>query len=137
MRNGLDYELERHCFKNESIVWKIISQMRKSGNSINYQSLIYQPFRWEEKLAEERSRSKEMMARLEREKQLELENMGYRRQVLEKEIQALRKDKERSDETIEELQSQLSKLQTELDDSNELTKQLEKEKRDLRKEFEK
>jgi chromosome segregation ATPase len=78
-----------------------------------------------------------MMARLEREKQLELENMGYRRQVLEKEIQALRKDKERSDETIEDLQSQLSKLQTELDDSNELTKQLEKEKRDLRKEFEK
>jgi chromosome segregation ATPase len=77
------------------------------------------------------------MARLEREKHLELENMGYKQQVLEKEVQSLRKDKERQDNTMDDLQIQLARLQDELDDAKSLSAQLEKEKRDLRSEFEK
>jgi len=92
--------------------------------------------RWEEKLNEERSRSKELISRLEREKHLELENMGYKHQVLEKEAQSLRKEKDRQDSTIDDLQTHLSKLQDELDDAKNLNTQLEKEKRDLRSEFE-
>jgi hypothetical protein len=38
-------------------------------------------FRWKEKYNEEKSRSKELMQRLEREKQLEIESMGLRYQV--------------------------------------------------------
>lgn len=93
--------------------------------------------RWEEKLAEERTRYKDLTARLEREKHLELENMGYKQQVLEKEVQSLRKEKERQDTSIDDLQIQLARLQDELDDSKTLGDQLEKEKRELRSEFEK
>ncbi|KAI6183847.1 FIP-RBD domain-containing protein [Aphelenchoides bicaudatus] len=92
--------------------------------------------RWEEKLKEESTRSKDIMARLEREKKLELENMGYKQQFLEKEVQTLRKEKERQENTIEELQIQLARLQDDLEDSKSLNEQLEKEKRELRSEFE-
>lgn len=94
-------------------------------------------FRWEEKLAEERARSKELVSRLEREKHLELENMDYKYQVLQKEVQVLRRDKERQDRIVDDLQSQLTKIQDEFDDSKALNDQLEEEKRDLRAEFEK
>lgn len=93
-------------------------------------------FRWEEKMTEERARSKELVSRLEREKHLELENMDYKNQVLQKEVQSLRKDKERQDSTIDNLQNQMAKLQDDLEDSKSLAEQLEKEKRDLRSEFE-
>lgn len=76
------------------------------------------------------------MARHEREKQLELENCGYKQQMLEKEVQSIRKDRERQDSTIDDLQLQLSKFQNELDDSKILNEQIEKEKRNLRSEFE-
>jgi uncharacterized protein YigA (DUF484 family) len=78
-----------------------------------------------------------LISRLEREKHLELENMGYKHQVLEKESQSLRKEKDRQNCTIDDLQTQLSKLQDELDDAKSLNDQLEKEKKDLRSEFEK
>lgn len=94
-------------------------------------------FRWEEKLAEERARSKELTSRLEREKHLELENMDYKYQVLQKEVQALRKEKEQQDNAVDDTQTQLAKLQDEFDDAKSLNDQLEKEKRELRSEFDK
>ncbi|KAI6242608.1 FIP-RBD domain-containing protein [Aphelenchoides fujianensis] len=92
--------------------------------------------RWEEKIAEERSRSKETIARMEREKQLELENMGYRHQVLEKELQSIRKEKDKHEENAEDFQLQLSRIQNEVDELKAVNQQLEKEKQELRSEFE-
>ncbi|KAI6197292.1 hypothetical protein M3Y94_01206800 [Aphelenchoides besseyi] len=92
--------------------------------------------RWEEKMNEERSRSKELVARTEREKQLELEKMGYRHQVLENEVYTLRKEKDRHEENAEELQLQLSQMHNEVDELKSLNQQLEKEKQNLRTEFE-
>jgi peptidoglycan hydrolase CwlO-like protein len=63
--------------------------------------------------------------------------MDYKYQVLQKEVQVLRKDKERQDSLVDDLQTQLSKIQDEIDDTKALNNQLEEEKRELRAEFEK
>ena len=93
-------------------------------------------FRWDKKFKEERKRTKETISRMEREKQLELENAGYRFQALEKELQALRKEKSASDENTGEISLQVSTLQHDYAEMKALNEELEKEKRKLRSQFE-
>lgn len=72
---------------------------------------------------------------MEREKHLELENMSYRYQVLEKEMQSLRKEKCHADDSTDEFHLQIAGLQNEVDELKSLNEQLEKEKQKLRNEF--
>ncbi len=48
-------------------------------------------FRWKEKLNEEKVRTRDLLARVEREKQLEVESAALRYQVLEKDAIAHRR----------------------------------------------
>ncbi|CAD5214767.1 unnamed protein product [Bursaphelenchus xylophilus] len=91
---------------------------------------------FEQRLESEKQRAKEAIQRAEREKQLELENLQYRKQVLERDLENARKECKRIQEENDDWQSRFSKQQNELEEYKRLSEELEKEKKLLRAQFE-
>ncbi|XP_023332078.1 rab11 family-interacting protein 4 isoform X2 [Eurytemora carolleeae] len=73
--------------------------------------------RSEERLGEEQRRNRELLARLEREKQLELENYAIRNNALEQEVSRLREDNTESRREVERLRDERAGLQGQLMDT--------------------
>lgn len=67
------------CYKNGFIFWKSSFKLLNRGEKVLAEPKI--DFRWKEKLEEEKSRAKDMLARVEREKQLEVESSSLKYQV--------------------------------------------------------
>uniref|UniRef100_A0A915CBR4 Copine C-terminal domain-containing protein n=1 Tax=Parascaris univalens TaxID=6257 RepID=A0A915CBR4_PARUN len=91
--------------------------------------------RWKEKLSEEKARNRDIIARMEREKQLEIESCALKYQVLEKDCADLRREKEKQREEITELRKSLHELRDQFNDSNALCAELEEERIKLEREY--
>lgn len=90
-----------------------------------------------EKLEAERQRSKELFQRWEREKELENENHHYKYEALERDLNLAQKEVQKLRNETEEHQRAFIKQTDELDDLKQAFKELEKEKKTLRQDFEK
>ncbi|GMR35301.1 hypothetical protein PMAYCL1PPCAC_05496 [Pristionchus mayeri] len=88
-----------------------------------------------ERLEDERARHKEMIARCEREKQLEMESASLKYQVLEKDLLQLRAEKEKQDATIEKLRKEMEKLTDQLAESEMAREESEQLRGELEREF--
>lgn len=93
--------------------------------------------RWKEKLSEEKARNKDIISRMEREKQLEIESCTLKYQVLERDCAGLRKEKEKQREELSSVQKALSEAQEHLSDANLLCESLEEERIKLEREYKK
>ncbi|KAF8363063.1 rfip-1 [Pristionchus pacificus] len=88
-----------------------------------------------ERLEEERTRHREMLARCEREKQLEIESASLKYQVLEKDVIQLRAEKEKQDGVIEKLRKEMEKLTDQLAEAEMAREETEEMKQELEREF--
>lgn len=95
------------------------------------------PFRWKEKLDEEKARTKDIFARLEREKELEIESASLKYQVLEKDLSTLKKERERMEADAQNLYKTIDELRDQLHDVQSALETAEEEKREIREDYEK
>ncbi|VDD85196.1 unnamed protein product [Enterobius vermicularis] len=93
--------------------------------------------RWKEKLSEERTRNRDIISRMEREKQLEIESCTLKYQVLEKDFVGLRREKEKLRDEVSDLQRDLSETKDKLTDANLLCENLEEDRMKLEREYKK
>ncbi|VDM47023.1 unnamed protein product [Toxocara canis] len=91
--------------------------------------------RWKEKLSEEKARNRDIISRMEREKQLEIESCALKYQVLEKDCAGLCKEKEKQREEILSLQQAVRDAREQLNDANALCENLEEERIKLEREY--
>lgn len=91
--------------------------------------------RWKEKLSEERARNRDIISRMEREKQLEIESCSLKYQVLEKDCENFRKEREKHREEILNLQAALNSTREQLNDANALCESIEDERIKLEREY--
>ncbi|OZC07521.1 FIP domain protein [Onchocerca flexuosa] len=73
---------------------------------------------WREKLSEEKSRNRDIISRMEREKQLEIESAALKYQVLEKDCAGMRKEKDKMSNDILHLQLNLENVKDQLIEAN-------------------
>ncbi|KAI1728511.1 FIP domain-containing protein [Ditylenchus destructor] len=92
--------------------------------------------RWTEKLEEEKTRSRELTSRIEREKQLEAESGSLRYQVLEKDLINIRKERDRLEESLREAQHKLNLLRDQLTECQHECERKEVEKEKIKQEYE-
>lgn len=93
--------------------------------------------RWKEKLDEEKARTKDIFARLEREKELEIESASLKYQVLEKDLSTLKKERERMEADAQNLYKTIDELRDQLHDVQSALETAEEEKREIREDYEK
>ncbi|MFH4975924.1 hypothetical protein AB6A40_002633 [Gnathostoma spinigerum] len=93
--------------------------------------------RWKEKLEEEKARNKDILSRMEREKQLEIESCLLKYQVLDKDYGNQKKERDKLNEEIVRLQAELKKEKENVNEANMLCESLEEERIKLEKEFKK
>uniref|UniRef100_A0A914DU18 FIP-RBD domain-containing protein n=2 Tax=Acrobeloides nanus TaxID=290746 RepID=A0A914DU18_9BILA len=91
--------------------------------------------RWKEKLDEEKCRAKDMLTRVEREKQLENESSSLKYQVLEKDLKSLKAEHEKLQEEAHTLRQNQDELRYQYHESQILCEALEQEKKQLKSEF--
>lgn len=105
--------------------------------------------RWKERLSDEKTRNRDLLARIEREKQLEIESWSLKYQVyieccrliysllkvLEKDSRALAKERERLIDDTNRSQQTVNQLRDELIDAKILAEQLEEERLKVEREF--
>lgn len=91
--------------------------------------------RWKEKLTEEKTRNRDIISRMEREKQLEIESCLLKYQVLEKDCMGLRKEREKHQEEIANLQQSVDDARGQLNEANALCEHLEEERIKLEREY--
>lgn len=91
--------------------------------------------RAEEQLEYERSRNKDMMARGEREKQLEAESAQLKYQILEKDLQHTRREAEKAKTDLNKVREELEKTKDQLEDTKMLLDDMEDERVKLEKQF--
>ncbi|CAJ0932385.1 unnamed protein product, partial [Mesorhabditis belari] len=99
------------------------------------EDLIATEQRYKEKLDEERARTKDLMGRLEREKQLENESAQLKYQVLEKDFLQLKKEREKFADENRHLKENNEKLKDEVAEANLLAEDLENERIKLEREY--
>uniref|UniRef100_A0A0N5AE87 FIP-RBD domain-containing protein n=1 Tax=Syphacia muris TaxID=451379 RepID=A0A0N5AE87_9BILA len=93
--------------------------------------------RWKEKLSEERARNRDIVSRMEREKQLEIESCVLKYQVLEKDFTGLRKENEKIRDGSLSLEKDLLETKEKLSDSNLLCDRLTDDLTKLEREYKK
>lgn len=93
--------------------------------------------RLEEQLEYEKSRNKDLLARVERERQLEAESSSLKYQMLEKDLTQAKRDAERTKQETAKLQEELEKAKNDLEESKMLVEDIEDERLKLEKQFRK
>uniref|UniRef100_A0A915PKN5 Rab11-FIP3/4 domain-containing protein n=1 Tax=Setaria digitata TaxID=48799 RepID=A0A915PKN5_9BILA len=91
--------------------------------------------RWKEKLTEEKSRNRDIISRMEREKQLEIESAALKYQVLEKDCGGLRKEKDRMQNDMLNLQISLDSTKDQLIEANAMCEALEEARLKVERDF--
>ncbi|VDN06911.1 unnamed protein product [Thelazia callipaeda] len=91
--------------------------------------------RWKEKLIEEKSRNRDIIARMEREKQLEIEGAALKYQVLEKDYLGLRKENDKLHNDLLSLQVHFDNVKDQLTEANAICETLEEARLKTEKEF--
>ncbi|VDM61426.1 unnamed protein product [Angiostrongylus costaricensis] len=99
------------------------------------EQLLLAEQRFREQLQEEKSRTKELLQRLEREKLLETESLTLKYQMLEKDLQAAKKDAEKAREETARTQDIVEDLRGQLVESKLLVEDLEDERVKLERQF--
>ncbi|VDN58522.1 unnamed protein product [Dracunculus medinensis] len=130
-----DLEEERMSSSEERSRLKTDNAVLTERVHILEEQLHAAEIRWTEKLAEEKARNKEIISRMEREKQLEIESCILKYQVLEKDCAVLRKDKDKQHEELINLQLSLENTREELNESHALCESLEEERIKLEREY--
>uniref|UniRef100_A0A1I7Z3N9 FIP-RBD domain-containing protein n=1 Tax=Steinernema glaseri TaxID=37863 RepID=A0A1I7Z3N9_9BILA len=90
---------------------------------------------WREKLEEEKARNRELIGRMEREKELQLNNWQWKYEALERTSEMNKKERDRYYEEVTQLQANFSEMKDELTFSQSSYKSLEEEKKALQREF--
>lgn len=85
---------------------------------------------------EEKARSKDIFARLEREKELEVESASLKSQVIEKDLSNLKKERDRTEAEMRTLYKTMDELRDQLHDAQCALESAEEEKRELRDDYE-
>lgn len=91
--------------------------------------------RWKERLAEEKTRNRDIISRMEREKQLEIEGAALKYQVLERDCAGLRKEKEKIQNDMINLQISLESTREQLSEANFMCETLEEARMRIEKEY--
>ncbi|PAV61935.1 hypothetical protein WR25_19045 isoform A [Diploscapter pachys] len=91
--------------------------------------------RYKEQMQEDKSRSKDLLARVEREKQLEAESHALKYQMLEKDLQSAKKEAEKTHQEAEKAKSELDKVKGDLAQSQFLVESLDEELMKLNNQF--
>ncbi|VDN95045.1 unnamed protein product [Brugia pahangi] len=91
--------------------------------------------RWKEKLIEEKSRNRDIISRMEREKQLEIESAALKYQMLEKDCAGLRKEKDKMQNDMLHLQLNLESAQDQLIEANAMCETLEETRIKIERDF--
>ncbi|VDK27536.1 unnamed protein product [Gongylonema pulchrum] len=91
--------------------------------------------RWKEKLAEEKARNRDLISRVEREKQLEMESATLKYQVLEKDCAGMRKERDKLHSDMLNLQISLDSTREQLIEANSICEALEEARLKVEREF--
>uniref|UniRef100_A0A8R1XT68 Rab11-FIP3/4 domain-containing protein n=2 Tax=Onchocerca TaxID=6281 RepID=A0A8R1XT68_ONCVO len=90
---------------------------------------------WREKLSEEKSRNRDIISRMEREKQLEIESAALKYQVLEKDCVGMRKEKDKMCNDMLHLQLSLENVKDQLIEANAMCETLEEARIKIERDF--
>lgn len=99
------------------------------------EQLLVAEERFREQIHEEKNRTKELIQRMEREKQLEAESMSLKYQMLEKDLHATRKEAEKARDEIARHRDAVDDLRGQLAESKLLIEDLEEERIKLARQF--
>lgn len=99
------------------------------------EQLLVAEQRFREQLQEEKNRTRELLQRLEREKQLENESLSLKYQMLEKDLQTAKKDAEKAREESARQRDVVEDLRGQLAESKLLIEDLEDERIKLERQF--
>ncbi|GMS83167.1 hypothetical protein PENTCL1PPCAC_5342 [Pristionchus entomophagus] len=88
-----------------------------------------------ERLEDERARHRDIIARVDREKQLEIESASLKYQVLEKDIAQFRAEKEKQEGITEKMRKEMEKLTDQLAESEMAREESEEMRGELEREF--
>ncbi|EYC08696.1 hypothetical protein Y032_0064g3483 [Ancylostoma ceylanicum] len=91
--------------------------------------------RYREQLQEEKNRTRELLQRMEREKQLETESLTLKYQMLEKDLQSAKKEADKAREETQRMQETVEELRGQLTESKLLVEDLEEERIKLERQF--
>ncbi|KAK6737291.1 hypothetical protein RB195_019780 [Necator americanus] len=91
--------------------------------------------RYREQLQEEKNRTRELLQRMEREKQLETESLTLKYQMIEKDLQSAKKEADKAREETQRMQEAVEELRGQLTESKLLVEDLEEERIKLERQF--